>query len=99
MRADTAAGLPQHGGGAGDIGPVQPRAAGARGPTRRPGDPAQQPDGGLAVNPGDGHHFVQQLALVRAGGCQVPLALALGILAQAGSGHGLLQEWLGNRDF
>src|SRR5262249_6080371 len=59
----------------------------------------QQADDRLAVDAGDGDDLVQELALLPSGGLLVQLSLSRGILSQAGSGHGALLAWIGNRDF
>jgi hypothetical protein len=99
MGADPAAGQPQDRGRGGDVRAVRARAP-AR-PRRRPGPrrAAEEADDGLAVDAGDGHDLIQELAFLGPG--RVPIALPLdgGILPKAGSRHGSLLGWIGNRDF
>jgi hypothetical protein len=59
----------------------------------------QQADDRLAVHARDGNDLVQELALLRPGGLLVPLSLSRDVLSQAGSRHGALLRWIGNRDF
>jgi hypothetical protein len=47
----------------------------------------------------DGDNLVQELALLGPVGLLVPLPLSGGVLSQAGSCHGALLRWIGNRDF
>jgi biotin operon repressor len=73
-----------------------PGAGATRGRARRP---PQQADGRLAVQPGDGHHLVQQPVFLRPRGAQIALPLEGGVLPQTGSGHGHLLVGIGNRDY
>src|SRR5439155_7481280 len=47
----------------------------------------------------DGDDLVQEPTLLAVRGVLVPLPLNGGVLPQAGSGHGALLGWIGNRDF
>jgi hypothetical protein len=60
MRADVAGGLGEQLGRGGHGGAILARAARAWAPHDRARRPTQQADGRLAVEPGDGHHLVQQ---------------------------------------
>ena len=99
MRTDPATRLPEYLGGGGDRRPVGPRTAAP--PGRRPGpwQTAEQPDGRFAVDAGHGHHLIQELALLGAGRLPIPLPLHGGVFSKAGSRHGSLLGWIGNRDF
>ena len=99
MRADPPAGLPQDFRRRRDLRPVAPRAPAPHGRGRRSRPPPQQPNGGLAVHPGHGHHLVQEAVFVPPTGLLVPLPLYGGVFSQAGSRHGALLRRLGNRDF
>jgi hypothetical protein len=46
-----------------------------------------------------GHDFIQELVFFGPGGLPIPLPLDRGVLAKAGSRHGSLLGWIGNRDF
>ena len=99
MRADPPTGLPEDLGGGGHLGTVRARAA--AGPGGRPGPrrPAEQPDGGFAVEAGHGHDFVQQPVFLGSRGALVPLPLLDRVLSQARSGHRHLLDRFGNPDF
>jgi hypothetical protein len=66
---------------------------------RGPWGAAEQPDGGLAMDPRDRHDLIQQLPLLCARRLPVALPLHRGVLPKAGSCHGLLLCAVGNRDF
>jgi hypothetical protein len=56
-------------------------------------------DGRLAMRVRDGDILVQELALLGSVGLLVPHPLSGGGLSQAGSCHGALLRWIGNRAF
>jgi hypothetical protein len=56
-------------------------------------------DGGFAMDARYGHDFIQELVFFGPGGLPIPLPLDRGVLAKAGSRHGTLLSWIGNRDF
>ena len=96
----SAAGLPEDLGGGRHAGPY------ARGrPPRRPAwragprRTAEQPDRRLAVDAGHGHDLIQELAFLGPGRLPIPRPLDRGVLSKAGSRHGSLLGWIGNRDF
>ena len=99
MGPDPAAGLPQDLGGGRHLRAVGARAAPRpwRGP--RPRRTTEQPDRRLAVDAGHGHDLIQELAFLGPGRLPIPLALDRGVLPKAGSRHGSLLGWIGNRDF
>jgi hypothetical protein len=99
MGADAATGLPEDLGSGRDLGAVASRPARPRRRQRAAGGTPQQADDRLAVHAGDDDDLVQELTLLRPGGLLVPLSLSCGVLAQAGSRHGALLGWIGNRDF
>ena len=59
----------------------------------------EQSDGRFAVDAGHGHDLVQELAFRGPRGLPVTLPLHGGVLPKAGSRHGSLLGWIGNRDF
>ncbi len=59
MSADPPGRLPQDLGGLGHLRPIAWRAARPRSCRRRPWDPMEQPDGGLAMNAGDSDDLIQ----------------------------------------
>jgi hypothetical protein len=95
--ADPTAGLPEDLGG-GHLGAVRAWAAAGPGPGARPRRAAEQPDGRFAVDPGHGHDLIQQLAFLGPSRLPVVLPLHGGVLPKAGSRHGSLLGWIGNRD-
>ena len=99
MGPDPAAGLPEDLGGGRHLRAVGARAAPRawRGP--RPRRTTEQPDRRLAVDAGHGHDLIQELAFLGPGRLPIPLALDRGVLPKAGSRHGSLLGWIGNRDF
>ena len=99
MGADAAAGVPEDLDGGGDFRPVPPRPARAGRRGRHPRRAPQQPNGRLSVHARDGDDLVQEPTLLAVRGVLVPLPLNGGVLPQAGSGHGALLGWIGNRDF
>jgi hypothetical protein len=99
MRADPATGLPQDLGHGGDLQAVRAGPATRAGCRPGPPRPTEQPDGGFAMDACDGHDFIQELVFFGPGGLPIPLPLDRGVLAKAGSRHGSLLGWIGNRDF
>ena len=97
--ADVARGLGEQLGRGGHGGAVPARAARAGATRGRARRAPQQADGRLAMQPGDRHHLVQQLVLLRPRGALVALPLHGGVLPQTGSGHRHLLGGAGNRDF
>jgi hypothetical protein len=92
--ADEAGRLPEELGGEDELGAVVARGARA---DRRGGGArraAQEPDGGLAVQAGDGDNFIEELGLLGATPRpQIARAFDTGVLPEAGSRHGASSRW------
>jgi hypothetical protein len=85
---DVPGGLPQDLGGGRHGRSVHARAPGPRAGGAGAQWPAEQADGGLAVEPGHGHDLVQQAVLLPPAGAPVALALRPGVFPKSGSRHG-----------